>query len=310
MKEIDFHDLDGHVLRTFLIVLEESSVSRAAERLDVTQSAVSHTLAKLRRIIGDPLFIRSGQGLTPTATALALKDMARNVLDGMKSLTDKRPFTPGREELRFIVAANDMQRDLIFPDLMHAIRKDGIKLTLELIPSGVPNVSLLRDAKCNIVLTPLPPDAPGIVQKHLFTGKMMCFFDGAMRDAPKTREDYLEADHISVRFAFGGTSASVLQGSQVPALPPPMVTVSNFGGLPTFLRGTSLLATEVSLMRLHTLRDLSFAPLPFETDPVAIYMVWHERSTNDPAHIWFRERIEEQSRKVLRRLAECDAAPS
>ena len=71
MSKIDFTDLDGKVLRAFLTILEESSVSRAADRLGVTQSAVSHTLSKLRAVLGDPLFVRSGQGLMPTERALA-----------------------------------------------------------------------------------------------------------------------------------------------------------------------------------------------------------------------------------------------
>ena len=60
MNEIDFYRLDGKILKTFHFILEETSVSRAADRLDLTQSAVSHTLAKLRKILGDPLFVRSG----------------------------------------------------------------------------------------------------------------------------------------------------------------------------------------------------------------------------------------------------------
>ena len=73
MKDFDFEKLDGQLLKTFLLILEENSVSVAAERLDVNQSTVSHSLNKLRRILGEPLFVRSGQGRTPTETALALK---------------------------------------------------------------------------------------------------------------------------------------------------------------------------------------------------------------------------------------------
>ncbi len=74
MSKIDYSNLDGKTLRTFLTILEETSVSKAADRLGVTQSAVSHTLAKLRLILGDPLFVRSGQGLTPTERAIALSE--------------------------------------------------------------------------------------------------------------------------------------------------------------------------------------------------------------------------------------------
>ena len=120
MSKIDFTDLDGKVLRIFLTILEESSVSKAADRLGVTQSAISHTLAKLRQVLGDPLFVRSGQGLTPTERALALQEPVRNVLDGMRALTDERPFDPLSEQMEIRIATNDMPRELIFPDLLSA----------------------------------------------------------------------------------------------------------------------------------------------------------------------------------------------
>ena len=72
MSDFDHFDLDGHSLRLLVAVVEEGAVTRAAWRLGVTQSAVSHGLDKLRAIVGDPLFVRSGRGIVPTARALAL----------------------------------------------------------------------------------------------------------------------------------------------------------------------------------------------------------------------------------------------
>ena len=120
MKNIDIYALDGNILRTFLVILEESSVSRAAVRLNVTQSAVSYSLARLRSVFGDPLFVRSGQGLTPTEAALSLKEPIQKILDGLSSLTDQRPFDPRTEDMHFVIAANDLQRELVFPlSLIH-----------------------------------------------------------------------------------------------------------------------------------------------------------------------------------------------
>ncbi len=91
LRKPTFLDLDGHILRTFIAILENSSVSIAAERLDLTQSAVSHTLAKLRIILGDPFFVRSGQGLSPTKTAISLKEPVQMVLDDLMGLTARGP---------------------------------------------------------------------------------------------------------------------------------------------------------------------------------------------------------------------------
>lgn len=302
MKEFDIHDLDGNILRTFLVILEESSVSKAAVRLNVTQSAVSYTLARLRHVLGDPLFVRSGQGLTPTETAISLKEPVQQVLDGLTSLTHQRPFDPRTEDMHFAVAANDLQRELIFPRLWHDARADGIPLRLEFIPSGVPSISLLRDARCQLIITPFPPDAPDVIQRLLFTGDMMCFFDDAVRDAPQTQDEYLGSEHISVRFVGGHYSSEALRGVDVSVIPEPTVTVSNFNAMPSFVKGSGLLATEISAMILGPLKNLSMAPLPFQSDPVSLYMVWHERSTNDPAHIWIRRRIEVIAEDISREM--------
>ncbi|WP_421982309.1 LysR family transcriptional regulator [Roseibium sp.] len=299
MSKIDFLNLDGQILRTFLVILEESSVSRAAERLEVTQSAVSHTLAKLRQILGDPLFVRSGQGLTPTETALSLKAPVLQVLDGLKALTEQRPFDPRSEDMHFVVAANDMQRDLLFPQLVRQSLQDGVNLTLEFKPSGVPSVSLLRDARCDLLLTPLPPDAPDMIQYKLFSGEMMCFYDRACTQPPASVEDYLSAHHVTVQFVLGGGSNDVLKAPDLPYIPKPTVTVSNFSGITPFVRGTDMLATEIEFMHQTSLRDLDMVPLPFEAETLTVFMVWHERSTNDPAHRWLRDAVTDCSRALV-----------
>lgn len=290
MRDFDVNQIDGQVIRTFLVILEESSVSKAAERLGVTQSAVSHTLSKLRKMLGDPLFIRSGQGITPTEMALSLKAPAQDILDRMKALTDRRPFDPTLETIQFTIAANDMQRDLVFPELMRSSMEQGIDLALEVMPSGVPSVALLRDARCDLILTPLPPDAPDLIQRKLFTGQMLCFFDDECTTPPTSVEDYLAAEHIGVQFALGGASSEALKSEDLPTEPRPRVTVSNFSGILPFVKGTGLIATQIEYLRHTSLRDLAHAPLPFRSEPVSMFMVWHKRSTNDPAHKWLRSR--------------------
>lgn len=265
-------------------------MSLAAERLGVTQSTVSHALNKLRTILGDPLFVRSGQGLTPTETAVALKAPILEVLDQLQSLTDLRPFDPRSEKMHFVVAANDMQRDLIFPRLLHEAWEDSIDLTMELRPSGVPSVGLLRDARCDLILTPLPPDAPDLIQRKLFTGELKVFYDPEQRTPPRALKDYLAAEHVAVHFALGGSADEVIISSELQTIPKAKVSVSNFAGIPPFLLGTQLITTQFEFMAKTSLSPLAMSDLPFQADPISIYMVWHQRSTNDPAHKWMREK--------------------
>ena len=293
-KNQNFMDLDGHTLRVFLTLLEFSSVSRTAEKLDLSQPAVSYILRRLRHIIGDPLFIRAGHRLIATEAALALKPAAIAALDSLQRLTEQRDFDPQREQMRFVIAANDMQRDLIFPRLLRESLADGLSLELQFIPSGQPSVPWLRDARCHLALTPLPPEATDIFQKSILKSRIMCFYDASMGPPPATLDDYYAARHLSVRFMEGRTSWAIWSSEEVDKskISKPVVTVSNFNAIPPFIKGTRLLATQMELMRLSTLKSLDVAPPPFRSDPVAVYMVWHERSNNDPAHIWLRRRVE------------------
>lgn len=300
MNKFDFTDLDGKVLRCFLVILEESSVSRAADRLGVTQSAVSHTLAKLRAVLGDPLFVRSGQGLTPTERALSLREPVQRVLDGIKSLTDARPFDPLGEEMHFDIAANDLQRELIFPELLHRARAEGVRLSLGFVPSGVPDPALLRSDRCQLVLTPLPPDGPDIYQRHLFTSPLQIYYDASHRNPPDSWQSYCAAEHVEVRFSDGRSANVVMRGVDQSQIRPPTVILPHFGAIPAFVKGSDLISTDTALMKLGPLATLDCAPLPFACDPVSIYMVWHERSTADPAHRWLRARVEAIAARLQR----------
>ncbi|MBV5335636.1 LysR family transcriptional regulator, partial [bacterium] len=115
MSDFDYLSLSGRNLKAFLAVIEEGSVGGAAQRLGVTQSAVSHTLDRLREMLGDPLFVRSGRNIVPTAHALAAAEQARAVLDGMRALAGAGPFSAAGATMRLTVAANDLQRDVLLP---------------------------------------------------------------------------------------------------------------------------------------------------------------------------------------------------
>jgi DNA-binding transcriptional LysR family regulator len=307
MRKSNTLDLDGRILRTFLAILEHSSVSIAAEDLNVTQPAVSHALAKLRRILDDPLFVRSGTGLTPTSTAIALKQPVQKVLDGLRALADHRPFDPASEHMHFVIAANDMQRDLVFPQLVRELRSEGFSVEFEFIPSGHPTLSMMRDAKCDLALTPVPPEAPDLRQESLFSGTMVCFYDADEQDPPGSWEEFCRAEHLGVKFAEGHVSLDVLhaieRGIDKSRIRRPQISVPNFNAIPLFIKGSRLIATELDLMQLETLKSLDSAPLPFESEPVTVFMVWHDRGTNDPAHIWLRRRIQRIAGEVQEKMA-------
>lgn len=291
MKEIDFLALDGKSLRTFLVVLEELSVSKAAARLGVTQSAVSHILDKLRLALGDPLFVRSGRGIAPTERAIALREPVRSVLDELKGLTNERVFDPLMGALEFTIAANDFQRDLIFPRLLLDFQTEGVDASFRFVPSGIPAADLLRQARCQLIVTPFPPEGPDIYQLRLFDDHSVCFCDASVRSAPTSLEEFVTADYIEVRFDDSESSLITLFNAEPLALKKPRVSVPNFAAVASFLKGSNLISTELSLMGKINLKGFSSAPVPFKTKALTMYMVWHKRDHIDPAHQWLRHRI-------------------
>jgi DNA-binding transcriptional LysR family regulator len=210
MNNIDHLSLDGNTLRTFLTVLDETSVSRAAERLGVSQSAVSHTLDKLRTIFEDPLFVRVGRGIEPTAKARALRASVESVLDDLKSLTDQRNFDPLAEKMEFTIATNDFPLQLIFPKLLKELSDEGINLRIHFIPSGIPSVSSLRASRYQMLITPAPPDNPDFEKASLVQSKMVIFYDSTVRKPPKTRKQFAESKYVEVRFSDTESSLMAL----------------------------------------------------------------------------------------------------
>lgn len=304
MRNTDYLSLDGYTLRVFLIVLDELSVSKAAERLGVTQSAVSHTLNKLRVALGDPLFVRSGRGIRATEHALWLREPAREVLDGLKQLTDRRAFDATAGVLSFTIAANDFQRDLIFPDLLHAARDQGVDARLHFIPSGVPETALLRQAHCDMIVTPFPPADADTIQIPLFEDRMGCFYDADVRSAPNTWDEFRSSPYVEVRFADNASSLLALSDIDPKQRPQPHISVPNFGALAAFIRGTDRVTAELSLMALGPLEGLAVAPLPFDSKPLVMYLVWHRRDHADPAHRWLREQIKAVTKSIAEQRPE------
>lgn len=300
MKKFDYLGLDGNTLRTFLTVLEEMSVSKAAERLGVTQSAVSHNLEKLRATFDDPLFVRVGRGIESTARARELRASVESVLDDLKSLTNRRKFDPLLEEMEFTIAANDFPILLIFPRLLRDLSEEGINPRIRFVPSGIPKVSILRASRYRMLITPTPPDDSDLRKVSLVEAKMKIFFDSTVRKPPKTWKQFAESRYVEVRFSDTETSLMALPLIDPSKMNPPTISVPNFSLLTPMIKGTDRITTQIAAMKYGVLSELDVAPLPFKTNPINLFLVWHKRENDDPAHEWFRQRIIETAQSIFK----------
>ena len=301
MSEFDHLDLDGRALRLFLAVLEEGSVSAAAARLDLTQSAVSHALTKLRAILKDPLFVKSGRGIVATAHAHTLAEPARRMLASLKEFSVGRAFDAAQTPLALTVAANDLQRDLVLPGLLAACEKAFASARLRVVPSDQPTPDMLREERCDLVISPFPPEGVDILQKRLFGAEYVCFFDAAARAAPDPA-DYFAAEHVTVvyttRVGLSFDRAMEAAGHKRRFV----VSVPNFAGVPAFLRGSRRLATLPSGLAASVMRGFASCPLPVRVDGAAfsMFMAWHRRHAADPAHSLVRQLLAREAARVGR----------
>ncbi|WP_044564600.1 LysR family transcriptional regulator [Azospirillum sp. B4] len=306
MGALNTWPVDGHLLRLFVMVYEEGSFSAAARRLDMAQSAVSHALNRLRGLVGDPLFVKSGRRIVPTQHADQLVPQARALMDGLKALTAAAAFDPARARLNWTVAANDFQCDLLLPRLYGRVRPQVAGFRLQVVPSGRPTGDILREARCDLLISPTPPEGTDIIQKRLFEDRYVCVYDGGRRSAPATAAEFLADRHVTVIHPTADP-LSFDKGLEALGLHRDVVvSVPTFAGLAAFLRGSDLLACVPSRLHQVDLRDFTIAPLPadllagapVEAGGLRMYMAWHLRGQHDPAQAWLRGQLEAVVREV------------
>ena len=311
MRKNDQLDLDGHLLSLFLTVLHEGSITAAGVKLGLTQSAVSQNVQRLREITKDPLFVKAGRGILPTDHAKALAEPAQALLEAMHLFASGSPFDPRTAEIDITIAANDFQRDLLLPALYQRLSATLRHVSLRAIPSNLPNAELLRTDRCDLVISPLPPEGADILQKRILQDHYACYFDPQARAAPTNAQDYLGSTHVTVVYTDNErlNFDKLLESSGLHRKI--AVSVPNFSGVPAFLKGTRMLATMPHLLSGSLMKDFASVPIPLKEktplgfDNLPMYLVWHRRSQNDQAHRYVRAIIED----IARHFADASAPP-
>lgn len=303
MSDFDWLDLDARLLRLLVAVVDAGSVTGAAEAIGVSQSAVSHLLGKLRAVVGDELFVRSGRGIAATPRALVLADRARDLLRGLERFAAHDDFDPARWKTTFTIAANDFQRDALLPQLVARLRREAPGVVLRVIASNVPTLEMLREGAADLVISPRPPDGADVMQKRLFEDRYRVFYDANTRAAPVSEADYLAAAHATVvyepRRSLDLDARLAERGVQRRFA----LMVPGFSALPAFLFGSDLVATVPGLLRFGPLRGLAHVAPPIPCPTMPMYMIWSRRRHDDPAHRWVRDEVEACARRLAADVA-------
>jgi DNA-binding transcriptional LysR family regulator len=290
--------LDLNLALVLHALLAERSVSRAAKRLGLSQSATSHALARLRSSLGDPLFLRVPRGIVPTPRAEALaKPLAAGLALLEQSLIAPARFEPGTSSRRFRIAATDYVEFLLLPQFLGALAREAPHVDVWVRPFSEDGSSLLQQGDLDLLIGVVGSEAgsPGLEMVHLINERLVC----VVRDGhPLTRgrltlARFAAAKHVLIapRGRPGGPIDDALAARGLERQI--AVAVPHFLAAPHIVAQTDLVLTMAARIAASfaTVLPLRILELPFELPPVRGSMLWHERHTSDPGHAWFRQRL-------------------
>lgn len=289
-----------NLLLAFDALFEELSVTAAARRTGVTQPAMSNTLAQLRALFDDALFLRHRTGLTPTARAKELAEPIRQGLALLQSALRGSSFEPATSERRFVIAASDYVELVLLPGLLRRFAKEAPRARLQLKPWGLHEVPPeLARGEADLMLGFYDKLPPRHREQKLFDDEYVCV---VRRRHPKVKSklslaQYLELSHVLVS-ARADSPGSVDRA--LAALGKKRTVgarVSHFLTVPVLVSQTDFVAAldrrvaEVFAAPL----GLKLLPPPLKLPKGSIGQVWHEQQEGDPAHRWLRGLIAEVS---------------
>jgi LysR family nod box-dependent transcriptional activator len=297
---MDLAGVDLNLLVALDALLAERSVTRAASRVGLSQPGMSNTLARLRKLFGDPLLVREGMTLVPTPRAESLREPVQEALSLIRHALDDRPgFDPARDHATFTVSCSDYSLLMLIGPLVRRLAAAAPGLTIQVLPRAPDAVRLLRDGEADLVIEPIEimPDA-ALPKMRLFADRWLCcVWEGTAKVGDRmTMETYLRLGHL-VYSAVRGHPVSLVDTYLSRAKVPRRIefTVESFLLAPFLLQGTDLvtLVPERAASHLRRTAAVRFLEPPLPLPSITEMLWWNPRHTGDPAHAWLRARIAE-----------------
>jgi DNA-binding transcriptional LysR family regulator len=295
MKEIDLRRFDLNLLVVFEVLMIERSVTRAAERLGRTQSAVSHSLQRLRSQLGDPLLIKGGVRMQPTPFALELIEQARPMLRGIQRvLSPRHVFDPASSQRVFRLAAPDFMMTL-FIDLMARLRKEAPGVSVEWTAPREPTPLDVAEGQIDIAIVPAELRLPdGATSEAVGALEWRCFGrQGHQAFSQWGPDTWAKWPHLVVRVGDSLTSPVNVAASAARLGRTIAGWVPHFSAIAPVLARSDLIATLPAIAMEETLHPyhLESREVPFPIAPLPHAMIWSTGRNNDPDIAWLRDRL-------------------
>jgi DNA-binding transcriptional LysR family regulator len=298
MKEL--RNFDINLLVAFKLLLEERSVSRAAEKLFISQSAMSHVLQRLRRQLDDPVLVKTASGMKPTPRAQALLEPIKAVLNEIERII--RPpedFSPADSQKRFVIATSDYVEFTLLPKLTESITKRAPNIEIHVRqPIDKPLAAALEEDEVDLVIG---FDAIFNIPSHirrqkLFNDKIVCIARQGHRNIPGKNlsfEQFIAARHVLISRRGTGTGLIDDYLAKRKLARKISLVIPNFLPAPWIVANTDLLLSLPFRIaeQFARLAPLKILPIPIDLPVYDLIMIWHPRQEKEPAHQWLRQEI-------------------
>ncbi len=295
---------DLNLLPVFVTLMEERNVTRAAERLGITQPALSNALSRLRTMLKDPLFIRERYGIQPTQTAL---ELAPSIAEALAKLDDavlgQQEFDPAQADRVMTIAPNSYVEFVLMPAIVARLGEIAPGIRLRFTPYGNDLVETgVMSGTTAMVLGRVTDPPDNLVVQHVMDEGLACV---VRADHPEigdsiSREQYERMKHVNV-LPPGRMRAGLFQALQQRGLKREVaVSVTHFLAVPEMIAVTDYCTTLPKLICRRLANDprVKVLPPPVDLGTFPVEMAWHVRYRNDPAHRWLRGLVSDIAKEV------------
>jgi DNA-binding transcriptional LysR family regulator len=297
MNRIHIEKFDLNLLTVLRAVHDEGSVTKAAERLNVTQSAISHSLRRLRHQLGDPLFVRNGAALSPTAFMKNISGPVKALLTSMEDvLSVGDAFDPRTARRRFTVGMDERLEVHTLPPLVERLidNAPGIQFrSVRVDPRDVE--SQLSSGRMDAVVTAAALRGHELASQRVAGDELIVMLRTGhpiLRKGRLTLEAYLDSDHIAVTTASELPSDEDLALSRLSRTRRIRLWAQRYAAASTIVSRSDLLLTMPRLyVSVVNVLDNRTVAVPFDVAPMDYYMYWHPSNSLDAGGEWLRREL-------------------
>lgn len=293
----DIRSLDLNLLKALDALLDDRSVTRAADRLALTQPAVSGMLNRLRESFDDPLFVRAQRGIVPTLRAEQLAGPVKQLLADIERMLQPQAFDPAHAEMTLKLASTDYALSAVVVPLLSALRAQAPNIRVSVQPVDAQQLqNQLERGEIDLALITPETTPPGLHSRSLFDERYVCVMRADHPDAHTgeiSLDRFCALDHVLVSSSGGSfrgitdeTLARIGRSRRV------ITSVTSFLVLPEILIESDLIAVVPSRLVLND-GKLKVLDPPIEIPGFNKSVAWHERTHRNEAHRWMRSLMAE-----------------